>query len=117
MRASVLSSMKVEIYSRMAAVELTDTQEYAILTHRGAHADQHRYRRSPDAAGHAQQRRPNKARSGRRGVAAVDPDQGPGQHPPLARKGDLAGRPELIPSPTGGEGGRGPRGPPRLARL
>jgi hypothetical protein len=36
MRAGVLSSMKVEIYSRMALVELTDTQEDAILTHRGA---------------------------------------------------------------------------------
>src|SRR5580700_3067179 len=70
-----------------------------------AHADQHRYRRSPDAAGHAQQRRPNEARGGRRGVAAVDPDQGPGQHPPLARKGGLAGGTELIPSRTGGEVG------------
>jgi len=49
----------------------------AILTHTD-HADQHRHRRSVDAAGDAEQRGKDQARCRRRGTAAVDSDPWPG---------------------------------------
>jgi hypothetical protein len=51
------------------------------------HAHEHRYRRSLDAAGDAQQRPAHEARRRRRSAAFVDSDAWPSHRAPLERQG------------------------------
>ena len=103
-RPSVL--LAVEYLQRGAALLLISFideihKDRQILHMEVRHANEHRDRRSPDAAGYADERRANKTSGRSGGSASVGPDQRAGRHPSAERKSCVGGGSQRIPVTAG----------------